>query len=216
VVCLLKAGERSRTAGLFSAGRAVSVTADRLAFRAGPGTTVFSGKVRLSQDADSLIAGEIEISEAAAELRGRGGVTAALTCPVTKAAPDGRVELGGEEVVFSASGRTLVFKGKSRIRLAGAKLDAATVTAVLGGEGTVVESLEARMGVVLARGRYEGRAAAADYQAATDRIVLTGNPVLTDKEGGSARGDKLTFDLADDKILIENEGQGRSTTVVRS
>jgi len=26
----------------------------------------------------------------------------------------------------------------------------------------------------------------------------------------------LTFDLPDDKILIENEGQGRATTVVRS
>jgi lipopolysaccharide export system protein LptA len=69
---------------------------------------------------------------------------------------------------------------------------------------------------VLSRGKYEGRAGAASFEAKTDRIVLTGRPVLTDEEGGTARGDKLTFDLADDKILIENEGPGRSTTVVRS
>jgi hypothetical protein len=42
------------------------------------------------------------------------------------------------------------------------------------------------------------------------------NPILTDDKGGSARGAKLTFDLADDKILIENEGPGRAATVIRS
>jgi len=29
-------------------------------------------------------------------------------------------------------------------------------------------------------------------------------------------GDKLTFRLADDKILIENKGQGRSATDIKS
>jgi lipopolysaccharide export system protein LptA len=61
-----------------------------------------------------------------------------------------------------------------------------------------------------------GRSEAAAYQAAADQLTLTGSPSLTDGKGGSARGAKLTFDLADDKILLENEGPGRSTTIIRS
>ena len=215
VACLLKPAEKSPMAGLFPAGRAVSVAAGRLVFRGGPGEAAFSGGVRISQDTDFLAAGEIDISEAEGGIRGRGGVTAGLACPATRAAPDGRVKLGGESAVFSEAGRTLVFKGRSYVRMAEARLDAATVTAVLGGEGGSVGSFTARTDVVLSYGRFEGRAGAASFEAAADRIVLTGRPVLTDREGGLARGDKLTFDLADDKILVENEGTGRSTTIVR-
>ena len=87
---------------------------------------------------------------------------------------------------------------------------------VIGREDKAVESLEAKTAVAVSKGHYEGRSEAASYQAAARRITLTGKPVLTDGKGGSARGAKLTFDLADDKILIENEGTGRATTVVRS
>jgi len=215
-VCLLKPAEKSRTAGLFSPGQAVRVTAERLVFRGGAGAASFSGEVRLSADKDSVLAREIEISDVAGELRGAGGITAELACPASRGAPDGRVHLGGESVVFSSAGRTLSFQGRSTVRLGEARLEAATVTAVLGGEAGTVGSFTAKTDVVLSRGKYEGRAGAASFEAKTDRIVLTGRPVLTDEEGGSARGDKLTFDLADDKILIENEGPGRSTTVVRS
>ncbi|MGE5741477.1 MAG: LptA/OstA family protein, partial [Candidatus Aminicenantes bacterium RBG_16_66_30] len=86
----------------------------------------------------------------------------------------------------------------------------------VGREGNAVDSLSASTGVSVFNGRYVGRAETASYQAATGRITLTGRPVLTDDKGGSARGAKLTFDLTDDKILIENEGPGRATTVVRS
>ena len=36
-------------------------------------------------------------------------------------------------------------------------------------------------------------------------MVLTGNPVLVDKEKGVTEGDKLTFHLGDGRILIENK-----------
>jgi lipopolysaccharide export system protein LptA len=110
----------------------------------------------------------------------------------------------------------LTLAAKAYVRLPQASLEAGTVSAVLGRESKAVESLTASTGVAVSSGRYVGRSESASYQAATGRITLTGRPVLTDDKGGSARGDKLTFDLSDDKILIENEGQGRATTVVRS
>ncbi len=117
---------------------------------------------------------------------------------------------------FSAAGRVLTFEGRSYVQLSGARLEARSVSAVLAPGARAVVSLSARTDVVLSKGRYEGRGAAAAYEAASDRLVLTGKPVLTDGKGAAARGDKLTFDLADDKILLENEGQGRTTTVVKS
>jgi len=216
VKCLLKPGQGRKAAGFFSAGEAVVVSSERLVFHGGVGSASFSGNVQAWQDKDFLLAGELEFNDEAGEMHGRGGVAAGLGRTASGETPDRRVEIGGEEMSFSAAGRTLSFAGRSYVQLAGARLDAGTVTAVLRREGQAVESLTARTGVVFSKGRYEGRAGAAAYEAETERVTLTGRPVLTDDRGGSARGDKLTFHLADDKILVENEGQGRSTTVIKS
>lgn len=157
-------------------------------------------------------------------MRGRGGVSVGLEQDVAgrasgAAADDaggGRIELGGEDLAYLSDARTLTLSGQAHVRLPAARLEAGTVAAVLGRDGRAVESLEAKSDVRVSKGRYQGRAEAASYRASTRRLDLTGRPVLTDDKGGSARGAKLTFDLADDKIFIENEGPGRATTVVRS
>ena len=79
-----------------------------------------------------------------------------------------------------------------------------------------IKDLRAGGGVVVFLGRYEGRGGDARYDPEDETLVLTGAPVLVEKGQGATRGDKLTFRLADDKILIENKGQGRSITVVKS
>jgi lipopolysaccharide export system protein LptA len=56
----------------------------------------------------------------------------------------------------------------------------------------------------------------ADYDIEKDTMVLTGRPVLTLKEKGTVKGDKLTFRLADGTILVENRDQQRSVAVIKS
>jgi lipopolysaccharide export system protein LptA len=119
-------------------------------------------------------------------------------------------------MVYQPDLRILTLSSKASVRLPEAGLEAGSVSVVIGREGKSIESLAAAGGVIVSKEAYTGRSEAAFYEAAADRIVLTGKPVLTDGKGGSARGTKLTFDLADDKILVENEGTGRSTTIVRS
>ena len=46
-------------------------------------------------------------------------------------------------------------------------------------------------------------------------IELTGNPKLFDKNKGESEGDKLTFHLADDRIIVENKDRKRSETVIK-
>ena len=216
VRCIFEPGGGDRTAGFFSTDEEAFVTADRLVRKDGTGIVAFTGAVRAWQGGESVRAGELEISGDGQGMRAGGGVSAALVLPAAAAGPERRVEIGGGTMMFSAAGRALSFEDRSYVQLSGARLEARSISAVLAPGSRAVVSLTARTDVVLSKGRYEGRGAAAAYEAASDRLVLTGKPVLTDGKGAAARGDKLTFDLADDKILLENEGQGRTTTVIKS
>ena len=216
VVCVLKRGEGRRRVAFFSLEEDVAVSSERLEVRPEISSSFFTGNVLVSQGANTLRADEVEISGDAGSMRGKGGVLVTLTEAAAGATASRRIELGGEEMAYRPVDRTLTLTGKSFVRMPEARLEAGTVSAVPGREGEGVESLSAAMGVAVSKGSYVGRSEAAIYQAATERITLTGKPVLTDPEGGSIRGDRLTFDLADDKILVENEGQGRSTTVIKS
>jgi lipopolysaccharide export system protein LptA len=216
VKCLLKPGEEGRAAGFFSAAKPIFVSSASLVFRGGTKVFSFAGEVQAWQDGEFLLAGELDLFEATGEMRGRGGVAAGMTQAAAGETPVRRIEVGGEDMSSSAAGRVLSFRKKSYVQMPGARLGAEAIDAVLGREGRGVDTLTAVTSVVVSKGRYEGRGDRAFYEAGADRITLTGRPVLVDKEGGSTRGNKLTFDLGDDKISVENEGQGRSTTVIKS
>jgi len=216
VKCLLKPGEEGRAAGFFSAAKPIFVSSASLVFRGGTKVFSFAGEVQAWQDGEFLLAGELDLFEATGEMRGRGGVAAGMTQAAAAGISGRRIEVGGEDMSSSAAGRVLSFRKKSYVQMPGARLGAEAIDAVLGLEGRGVDTLTALTAVVVSKGRYEGRGDRAFYEAGADRITLTGRPVLVDKEGGSSRGDKLTFELGDGKIRVENEGQGRSTTVVKS
>lgn len=216
VKCLLKPGEGSRTAGFFSAAAPVFVSSQSLVFRGDAGTYSFSGEVQAWQDREFLLAVELDVLGGTGDLKARGGAAVGLVQAAAGETAGRRVEVGGEGMSYSAAGRVLSFRQNSYVQLPGARLSAETVDAALDPEGKGLETLTASRNVVVSKGRYEGRGDAAFYQAGADRLTLTGRPVLVDRRGGSSRGDKLTFDLGDGKILLENEGQGRSTTVVKS
>lgn len=215
-LCIFKPGEGRTPVGFFSTAKAVSASCNRLTFRGGTSSVSFAGNVRVWQGADVLRAGELDLSGDRGEMRGRGGVEAGFAEAGTAEASGRRVEAGGREMTYRSGPRALVLTGQAYVRLPPARLEAGTVSVVMGRDKDGAESLEAAANVVVTKDRYEGRAAAASYRSMTRQLVLTGRPVLTDGKGGSAKGAKLTFNLADDKILIENEGPGRATTVVRS
>jgi|GEM_PF-477044 len=208
-----------QAAGLFGAEEVISVSSDSAVIEERGRVVTFSGQVRAWQGSQVVRAGALVFERETGGVQGRDGVEVSLTRP-SDPGPAGAepetVVLGGQDMAYQAASRTLALSGKASVRLPEAGLTAGSVLAVVGLDGRTLESLSARTSVVVSKGRFEGRAEAASYQADVERITLTGGPVLTDGKGGSARGAKLTFDLADDKILIENEGPGRATTVVRS
>jgi lipopolysaccharide export system protein LptA len=96
------------------------------------------------------------------------------------------------------------------------KLTSADLSIRLKAEGNEMERILAKGTVVILQKTKEGRGEEANYDLKTDTVVLTGSPVLVDKEKGNTEGDKLTFYLGDGRILIENKERGRSATVIKS
>jgi lipopolysaccharide export system protein LptA len=216
VAGVLKDDEGRRKAGFFSPGEDVVFSCRQLELRPEISVSLFTANVLLSQGTDTLRAYEIELAGDQGRMSGAGGVAITLTEAAEGRAGLRTIDLGGEEMAYRPDLGTLTLTTKAYVRLPEAGLVAERVSAVMGRGGQSLESLTAAGGVAVSRGEYVGRSEAAAYQAASDRLTLTGSPVLTDGKGGSARGVKLTFDLADDKILLENEGPGRSTTIIRS
>jgi lipopolysaccharide export system protein LptA len=216
VTGVLKPGDGSRRTGFFARGEDVAVSCQRLEAEPDAEALFLTGYVLVSQGSASVRGGEIELAGAAGRMSGGGGVAVTLTEAGPEGRPDRTVEIGGQEMAFRPDTWTLTLSSKAFVRLAEASLEAGSVSAVLGREDGGVISLAAAGGVTVSRGGYTGRAETACYDPGHGLLVLTGSPVLTDGKGGSARGAKLTFDLADDKILVENEGAGRSTTVIKS
>jgi lipopolysaccharide export system protein LptA len=216
VACLLKKSGGRRAVGFFSPQEDISVSSERLDLKPEASVSLFSGKVVVRQGQNILRAERLESAGDTGRMSGGKGVSITLVEPASAEGPGRTVELEGEELDYRSDERALTLSSHASVRLPEAKLEASTVTAVVGPGGRTVESLAAAKSVAVSHGRYTGRSQAAKYEASTGRLILTGKPVLTDDKGGAARGAKLTFSLSDDKIFIENEGPGRATTVVRS
>jgi lipopolysaccharide export system protein LptA len=216
VRCLLKSRPGGVPVGFFSGGEAVFVTAGLLRSSDGGGLLRFEGEVRAWQGEASLQAAALEVVEGTGEVRGRGGVSATLPWPAKDPAEKRSVEAGGQDMTYSPSGRTVLFRGAGFVRAPRARLTAETVTISLLEGKKELKDLRAWGEVVVSLDRYEGRGGQAVYEPGAETLVLTGAPVLVEKGRGETKGDKLTFRLADDKILIENKGQGRSITDIKS
>ncbi len=212
---VLKKSPGAGPTGFFVGDEDVSFSCRTLRMPTGREAVRLSGEALVRQGRAAVRGGAIEIAGGGGRMKGGDGVT--VTLPDTGAAerPEPGAKLAGREMAFDPDTRTLTLSGGASVGLPGARLEAGSLAAVLAPDGRAVGTLTAEGGVVVARGGHTGRSRTAFYDAAARRLVLTGSPVLVDAEGGAARGDKLTFDLADDKIFLENEGTGRTSTVIR-
>ncbi len=117
---------------------------------------------------------------------------------------------------YVPKGKTIKFAGGSFLNTNAMKLTSADLSIRLKEEGNEMDRILAKGKVVILQETKEGRGEEANYDLKADTVVLTGSPVLVDKEKGITEGDKLTFYLGDGRILIENKERGRSATVIKS
>jgi lipopolysaccharide export system protein LptA len=216
VKCLMKVRPDAPAFGFFSRDKALFVACERMSSADEGRRVSFEGDVKVWQGEDSLLAGSLKVLKETGEITGRGEVRAGFLHPRPGASGDGRVEVRGDEIEYSPGDRTVSFRGGGSVRMPDASLSASEVFVDLRKESRDIRSLRAEGKVAVFQGNCEGRGGQAVYDPEADTVVLTGRPFLVEKDKGTSRGDKLTFHLADGKILIENKGQGRSITVVKS
>jgi lipopolysaccharide export system protein LptA len=216
VKLVLKPGKDDKAVGFFSKDKPVFITCKDLVYTKANKRFLFKEDVRIWQDKDVVLAKEFEILEDSGEVFGRGGVKASFTHKPKDKPEEERLAIGADEMSYVPKGRVINFAGGSSLNTNAMKLTSANLAIRLKEEGNEMERILAKGKVVILQETKEGRGEEANYDLKTDTVVLTGSPVLVDKEKGITEGDKLTFYLGDGRILIENKERDRSATVIKS
>ena len=211
-----QAGRRRQAVGFFSKDKPVFITCRNLAYAKEKKSFALREDVRIWQEKDVLLAEEFDILEESGAVSGRGGVKASFTHKPKDKPAEERLEIGAEQMDYVPGRRKIAFEGSCGLKTAALRMTSTSLDIRLTDEGSEMDGLLAQGKVVIVQEGKEGRGEEAVYDLKADTVVLTGNPVLVDKDKGVTEGDKLTFHLGDGRITIENKERDRSATVIKS
>jgi lipopolysaccharide export system protein LptA len=216
VKLVLKPAADGKAVGFFSKDKPVFITCGYLSYAKRKKSFAFKKAVRIWQEKDVVLAEKFDILEESGEVSGRGGVKASFTHKPKDKPAEERLEIGADLMNYVPGLRKIAFEGACQLKTAPLRMTSTSLDICLKGEGSEMDRLLARGKVVIVQEGKEGRGDEAVYDLKVDTVVLTGNPVLIDKEKGITEGDKLTFHLGDGRITIENKERDRSATVIKS
>ena len=216
VKLVLKPAADGKAVGFFSKDKPVFITCRSLAYAQEKKFFALREDVRIWQDRDVVLAKEFDIQEKSGAVSGRGGVKASFTHKPKDKPAEERLEIGAERMAFVPRSRGIEFEGSCELKTPVLRITSASLALRFKAEGNEIDKLVARGQVVIFQEGKEGRGKEAVYDLKTATVVLTGNPVLVDKERGVTEGDKLTFHLGDGRITVENKRRDRSATVIKS
>jgi len=217
VKLVMKPAGDAGAVGFFAKDKPVFVTCQSLSYANRDKTFGLRKSVRIWQEKDVLLADRFDIEESSGAFSGRGGIKASFSHkPKDKPAEEERLEVAADEMDYLPRERRIAFAGACSLKTSALRMTSKSLDLRLAEGGSEMEGLQARGQVIILQEGKEGRGEAAVYDLDADTVVLTGNPVLVDKEKGVTQGDKLTFHLGDGRITIENQERDRSATIIKS
>jgi lipopolysaccharide transport protein LptA len=214
VILNSKKGEKKRI-GLFSKEYPVLINAKEMRYFAEQKRFLFNGDIKAWQEKRILLAEEIVLYEETGKILSTGGVKSIFPHKPKDGEKEERVEISSDKMTFLPEQNLIFYEKRSSLKVKDIDVRAQSVSVYLSEEEGDMEKMIARGNVVIVRNLGEGRGEEAIYDPDKEYVVLMGNPVLIDKDGGITRGDKLTFYLADDRILVENKARERSATIIK-
>jgi lipopolysaccharide transport protein LptA len=214
VILNSKKGEEKRI-GLFSKEYPVLINAKEMRYFDEQKRFLFNGDIKAWQEKRILLAEEIALYEETGKILSRGGVKSIFPHKPKDEEKEERVEISSDKMTYHPEQNLIFYEKRSSLKVKDIDLRAQSVSVYLGEEEGDMEKIIARENVVIVQNLGEGRGEEAIYDPDKESVVLLGNPVLIDKDRGITRGDKLTFYLADDRILVENKARERSATVIK-
>lgn len=207
-------GEEEKAIAFFSKRQPVFVTAKEVRYSSQNNRFIFETDIKVWQERMMLNAREMTMDRRTGGVLCRGGVRTII--PYTpEDREEERVEILGEELRFNPEQRILSYTKETSLKVRNIFLQAQTIAVQMSGEEEDMTQIAAQGKVVIIQDENEGRGKKARYDVAEETIILTGNPVFIDKDKGQTGGDKLTFHVADGRIIVENKGRERSVTVIK-
>lgn len=213
--CLRLQKEEEKSIGFFSREAPVFITAQKMRYSEEQKRFSFKERIKMWQERKMLAAEEVILDEETGRISCSGGVRS-IAPYKPKEGEEERLEISAQTMNFKPKENILLYEEKSSLVVKNANLQAQSIFVHLKGEKGDMENIDAKGKVSIVQNLREGRGEEARYNLEKETIVLLGNPVLIDKDKGVVRGDKLTFHMADGRIVVENEDRERSVTIIKS
>lgn len=212
---VFRPSDTSKTSiGIFSGSQPVFISAEEMRYLNEKDRFVFKGNVKLWQKQEMLSSDEIVVKKE------RGGLSAREKVQTTfhHKKKDGKevdITISSNMMEFDPEKNEIIYQQECLMNSESIKLNSDFISLQLKEDDKEMRSLTASQSIIIEMGMYEGRGEKAVYTLEEDVIVLTGNPVLIEKDRGKTSGDKLTFSMSDDRIIVESRGDERSVTVIK-
>lgn len=207
--------EEEESIGFFSREQPVFITARKMRYSQEQKRFLFKGGIKMWQERKTLTAEEVILDEETGKIFCSGGVKSIVPYK-PKNREEEKIEISAQAMSFKPEENLIFYEEKASLKAKNIDLQAHSIFVRLRGKKGDMEDIFARGEVIIVQDLREGRGEEARYNLEKEKIVLLGNPVLIDKDKGIVKGDKLTFYMADGRIVVENKDRERSVTVIKS
>jgi lipopolysaccharide export system protein LptA len=214
---------------LLASASPIHVTADAMSVHGTAAVALYTGDVRLWQDANMVEAPSIEFDREHRSMAARGSPDRPVSTVLVQVDTSGNaipVVLTSSQLNYTDGERRAHFDGSVTAQGADVTITAKQMDAFLQprGQASVSQTSSAgKLERIVASGQVvitqPGRRATGDqlvYTAAEDKFVLTGGPPsIFDAERGKITGVSLTFFRSDDRVLVEGNNSFPTVTQTR-
>lgn len=212
---VLKAQNKEKeSADIFSKEQPVFITSKEMRYFEEEKRFLFSGNVKVWQEKEMLFSKEVTLDSETGKILCTGGVRSIFPYKPEEG-EERRIEISADKMTFKPDENLISYEGDTSLKVEDIKLQAQTISVYQKEEHGDMKRIVAQGKVVIVQNLREGRGERARYDLDKETIVLLGNPVLIEKDKGKTTGDKLTFHIADGKIVVESKDRERSVTVIK-
>ncbi|MFC2161279.1 LptA/OstA family protein, partial [Acidobacteriota bacterium] len=217
VKVILKPGKSENAMGFFSKEKSIFISADKMRYSAEQERFLFTGGITSWQEKESLRADQLSVDQRTGKIECVGQVKSSFPYESNNSQDQRRVDIASDKMIYDPEVTAVTFSGEPcSLETSEVKMTSHTIKVLFTAGQENIQKFLAEGDVIITQQQSEGRGEEAEFDVANEAIVLQGNPVLIDKNRGKIEGDKLTFFLADDRIIVNNQGKERSLSVIKS
>ncbi|MGB8951038.1 MAG: LptA/OstA family protein [Candidatus Aminicenantales bacterium] len=206
----------NESVGFFSEKAPVFILAVDLRYSKEEKRFFFQDGVKMWQEKKLVEAREVAYNEETGEVNAEGEVRSYFPHKPDSDDTEDQIEISAGTMSYSPQENLITYKGNCFLKTRDFELRSQSLSVAPSQDRGQTNFVFAQKEVTLLRAGQEATGEEAQYDVEKEILVLSGNPVLVDKNRGVVRGGKLTFHLGDGRILVENRGQERSVTVIKS